>query len=113
MATSLPFTPTTGATTGKTVTISTGADTNSVASTITNTGAPANNILVTNGNSVLVFVRITTEAAPTATTADVPLPAGASRVFMNPATNGVTGIAAVNVSGTAGKVYFTPGEGGI
>jgi len=113
MATNLPFTPTTGPTAGNTVTITTGANTTSVSGTISNTANPASNILVTNGNTVLVFVRITQEAAPTAAATDVPIPAGASRIFMNPATFGVTGIAAVNVSGTAGKVYFTPGEGGI
>lgn len=112
MAIGLPLTPTTGATVGNTVTISTGANTTSVAGTITNTTQSANNIRVTNGNSVLVFVRVSTEAAPTATAADVPLAAGASIILMNPATSGVTGIAAVNASGTAGKVYFMPCEGG-
>jgi hypothetical protein len=113
MATGLPLAPIqANATTGATVTLTTGANTTSVSSTISNTVLWASNIRVTNGNTVLVFVRVSIEAAPTAAATDIPLAAGGSILLQNPASSGVTGIAAVNVSGTAGKIYFTPCEGG-
>lgn len=113
MATGLPLAPNqASATVGATVTISTGANTTSVNGSITSTGLWTSNIRVTNGNSVLVFVRVSTEAAPTAAATDIPLAAGASIMLQNPAPNGIAGVAAVNVSGTAGKIYFTPCEGG-
>ncbi len=114
MATGLPLAPIqANTTTGAAVTLTTGADTTSVASTISSATHWANNIRVTNGNTVLVFVRVSIEAAPTAAATDIPLAAGASIMLQNPAPNGVAGIAAVNVSGTAGKIYFMPCEGGF
>ncbi len=114
MSIGLPVSPIQASgTAGATVTISTGADTTSVPGTVVNTTHSASNIRVTNANTVLVFVRVTGEAVPVATTADVPLAAGASIVLQNPTPYGTTGIAAVNVSGTAGKVYFMPCEGGL
>jgi len=111
--TGLPLAPIqASATVGAGVTLTTAADTTSVNSTISGATHWANNIRVTNGNSVLVFVRVSTEAAPTAAVTDIPLAAGASILLQNPAPGGVTGVAAVNVSATGGKVYFTPCEGG-
>lgn len=114
MAIGLPFTPTTGATVGKTQSATSGAGSSSAGITIDCTATPANNILVTasSANTTMAFVRVTGEAAGSVVAAatDLPLAPGASRVIMNPVTNGKSGAA---VFGTAAAtVLFTPGEGG-
>jgi len=112
MATTLPFTPTTGPTTGTTVKVTANSTPTSVSGSLDCTAKPANNILVVNTGTVLVFVRMSGEATPAATAADIPLAAGAARVFMNPVTNGKAGLAVLSSTTTACDVYFTPCEGG-
>lgn len=107
--TNLPFSPLNGATAGKTVVVAANATPTSVAGTIT---ANASNILVTNGGSVLAFVRVSAEATPTATSADIPVPPNTSILIENPNQPGATGLAAISSATTAVNVYFTPGEGG-
>jgi len=117
-----PFTPTTGATSGKTIKLTTNGST-SVAGNIDCTLAPANNIRIVNagtnaaggdpGTGVTVFVRITAEATPTATAADIPISPGTSIIVQNPVASGKSGIAVVSTGTTNVDVFFTPGEGGI
>src|SRR5258706_289229 len=112
MATNLPFSPTSGATVGKTVKVTGNATPTSVSGSVDCTAAPANNIMVTNNGTVIGFVRMSGEASPTATAADIPIPAGQSRIFANPVPNGKTGVAVLSSTTTAIDVYFTPGDGG-
>lgn len=109
MATGLPFSPATGATAGKTVKVTANNTPTSVAGTLNCAASPSNNVLVTNNGTIVVFVRLSAEAAPTATAADVPIPAGQSRMLQNPVPNGVTGLAALSSTTTSADVYFTPG----
>jgi formylmethanofuran dehydrogenase subunit D len=96
-----PFTPANGAS----VTVS--ASTTSADEAITKL-SNGGQILVTNGGSVVVFVRWGV-GAQTATAADVAIPGGQWRLFtVEPGTNMV---AALTASSTA-SVYFTPGHGG-
>jgi hypothetical protein len=89
----------------------------SVASSITLT-APieANAILITNagtnsgGTGVTVFARISAEATPTATNADIPVGVGQSVIVQNPVPTGRLGIAVLSSTTTANDVYFTPVE---
>lgn len=112
MATNLPFSPSTSATVGKTVKVTGNASPSSVAGTVDCTSAPANNIRIYNDGSVLVFVRATTEATPTATNADIPVASKASITIANPAANGKTGVAVLSSTASSNDVYFSPGEGG-
>jgi hypothetical protein len=121
MAFGLPFTPTSQPTVGNTVKLTTNGAT-SVAGTIDCRSQPANTVLVTNGGTpaaggdpgtgVVVFVRMSAEATPVATSADVPVLPGTSRIFANPVVNGISGIAVVSSGTTNCDVYFTPCEGG-
>lgn len=113
MAIGMPFSPTTGATAGNTVKVTANATPTSVSGTVNCTSAPANNLLITNNGTALVFVRASREATPTATAADVPIPAGQNRLLMNPNREGITGVAVLSSTTTSCDVYFTPGEGGI
>lgn len=110
----VPFTPLQASSTaGKSVKVTGNATPSSVAGTLTLTPQlQANNILVTNAGSVLVFVRVSAEATPTATNADIPLAAGQSRIIQNPVQQGTVGLAVLSSTTTAADVYFTPGEGG-
>src|SRR6185503_15661064 len=120
MSIGLPFSPTTGATAGKTVKVTTNGAT-SVASSLDCTAAPANNILITNGGTnaaggdpgtgVLAFVRVTGEATPTATAADLPLLPGHTIVIANPVSNGKAGLAVLSSGTTNVDIFFTPGFG--
>lgn len=109
------FSPSTGATAGKTVKVTTAATVASVNGTLTCTNLLASAILVTNASTTLAFVRVSTEATPVATAADVPVLGGTSRVFANPLgiPSGNVGLAVLNGTAAAVDVYFTPGIGGI
>lgn len=120
MATVPVFVPVTGASAkvGATVTLTTVSAAN-VAGTITITGPKeANGIVVTNagtsgkGTGTLVFARISGEAVPVATVADVPVPPGQMVVVQNPVPIGTVGIAVKSTGATAtiNTVYFTPVE---
>ena len=97
-----PFSPT-----GATIKIA--SSTSSANAAIT--GLPSYNnsgtILVTNPSSVLVFVSWGA-TAPTVTAANIPIPAGGSRIF---SVANVAFVGALAATGT-GDVYFTPGNGG-
>lgn len=69
-------------------------------------------ILVTNFGSNQSYIRIDTEASPTATTSDCCIPGNTVRLFASPAPNGTVGIAVI-ATATGNTVYFTPGQGGV
>lgn len=106
------FAPSSGASVGKTIAVTTGATVVSAAGTLTCTNLLATQILVTNSGTVAAFVRLSSESPPVATTGDVPFAAGASRILVNPVPNGLLGLAVIPASGVAVTVYFTPGIGG-
>lgn len=109
-----PFAPLIAATVGKSTTLT--ISVTNQGTMVSTTSAMATNVLVTNGAGVTLFVRMSTEATPVATSLDVPLASGASRLFANPAPIGTTGVAvtATVTGGTAqGLVTFTPGNAGV
>lgn len=61
----------------------------------------------------IVFVRMSGEAVPVATAADLPVAAGAVRVFANPLPNGLLGVAVLSATAATNDVYFSPGIGGL
>ncbi len=108
-----PFQPNNGATAGKTIKVAANSSPTSVPSSVDNRVQPAPSIQVANTGTVLVFVRMSSEATPVATAADMPVGAGITRTFTNPVPYGLLGIAALSSAATACDVYFTPGNGGI
>lgn len=113
MAAFEPFQPHTGATSGKTVAIATGASGTSVSGTVDSTGSFAPSMMVANIGGNTAWIRMSTEATPTATQADTPIPPNTVLLFANPSPSGKLGIAVVvSVTTSANTVYFTPGEGG-
>lgn len=113
MALISPFAPSAGSTVGNTVKVTANATPTSVNAQADWTKVMSNQILITNNGTVLVFVRVSGEAAPTATAADLPVRAGESRVIENPVPNSVVGLAVLSSTTTACDVYFTPGLGGV
>ena len=112
MSLPIPFSPCSTATAGQTVKVAANATPTSVAGSIAAAVSQnAASIAVTNTGSVLVFVRLSAEAAPTATAADVPMLPGSKEVFSNPNPEGIIGLAALSSTTTAADVYFTPGQG--
>lgn len=121
MPADMPFIPTTTPTAGKSV-ILVAVSTSSTLGVVDSTGGYASSMLVTNTNQgVTLFVRMSPEAVPVATSLDVPIPPLTSRLFENPVPTGKTGVA---VSGVAfgitssvfpntGAVVFTPGNAGV
>lgn len=111
----LPFAPLlASATVGATVKVVANNTPTSVAGTLVNTATrQASSVRVYNAGTVLVFVRVSGEAAPTATAADIPLGAGQSIIVQNPVAAGTAGLAVLSSTTTACDVYFTPGEGGL
>lgn len=108
----LPFTPSTQATQGNTIKVtSAGA---SVAGSIDLRTFNANLIRVFNNGTIYVFVRISPEAQATiaATNTDVPIGPGRSILLQSPLPQGLNGVAVLASSGVSCDVYFTPGEGG-
>lgn len=105
------FTPTTGATVGNTVKVTANNTPTSVAGTIAKT-ATGNTIRVFNNGTIPIYVRISIEATPTATNADVLMAAGAVETFASPGGSGAAvGLAVLSTTVTSGDVYFTPGYG--
>src|SRR5215470_8055717 len=107
------------ATVGATVKLTTVSATNVTGSITINSPKQANAIMVTNGGTgaaggdpgtgTLVFVRVSAEAAPTATSADVPVLPGRYVMVENPVQpNGVVGLAVKGSGTTANDIYFTP-----
>lgn len=123
MAIVLPFAPLqASASAGKTVKVTTNGGT-SVPSTLTcDTNRRGSSIRITNagtsaaggapGTGVVAFVRLSAEATPVATAADIPVAPGQTIVLPNPVPEGVCGIAVLSTGTTNVDLYFTPGEGG-
>lgn len=109
----LPFQPNTGATVGKTVKVTANNTPTSVSGSVDSTGSWAPSILVANTGSVIVFVRMSSEATPVATAADVPVASGTVRIFTNPVPAGKLGVAVLSSTASTNDMYFTPGNGGI
>lgn len=109
-----PFSPLqASATAGASVKVTANNTPTSVAGTLTNTsGKNANNIRISNFGTVGVFARVSAEATPTATNADIPIPAASSVVVQNPVPAGACGLAVLSSTATACDVFFCPGEGG-
>lgn len=112
MPSDLPFAPVIASVTGKSVYIA-AVSTSSNSTTLVSTGGFAPSILVTSLATVTLFVRMTREATPVATSLDVPLEPGASFIMANPNPTGVTGLAAAGIGQGAGQVVFTPGIAGL
>lgn len=108
-----PFSPSVAsATTGATVKVTANNTPTSVSGTISAAiSASCNAIWVVNAGSVVVFVRISAEATPTATAADFPLPSGTGRTLMNPNIGGAIGLAVLSSTASTNDIYFAPGSG--
>jgi len=109
-----PFQPLTGATTGQAVAV-TVASQSSTSGTLDCTGKSANSIMVFNNIAAgtSVWVRMSGEATPTATSTDVLLPPLTAIIFANPNPGGKTGLATIASAASNASVYFTPGNGGL
>lgn len=99
--------------------VSISAQTTSVSTTINSGSAETTAILVSviGPTGVIAYVRMSSEATPTATVTDVPLPCnpnGLIRLFASPVTVGTIGLAViVTITSSPVTVWFTPGQGGI
>lgn len=116
MAIGLPFSPaqTAAGTAGRTVKVTANNTPTSVAGSLVCSAAlRASTIRIHNIGTVLAFARVTGEAIPVATAADIPIAAGTSIVIANPVAEGTAGLAAISSTTTSCDVYFTPGESGI
>lgn len=103
--TDLSFSPSNGTTVAITGTAS------SVSGNLSTAGAATRlRILSAPANTVLAFFRCTVAASPTATTADTPLPPGASVIIDG---NLLTACAVISVSSANSTLYFTWGAGGL
>lgn len=105
----LPFTPNITASLGKTVLVVADATPASVPGTIP--AVQSDRVRVYNDGTVTVFVRITNEAIPVASSLDVPIATKQAVMLMHPKPGSVVGIAAKSSTTTAANVYFTPGFG--
>src|SRR5882672_2376829 len=100
------------ASTGKTVTVVTGSSGASISGIVIS--AFALSVLVSNQGPNVAWVRMSSEAVPTATQADTPVLGNSVRLFGNPVPNGTLGVAVtVSVTTSANTVYFTAGQGGM
>lgn len=111
----IPFSPLQASSTaGAAVKVTANNTPTSVAGTLTNTAAkPAYMLRVANFGTVGVFVRVSAEVTPTATNADIPVPAAGVVMVQNPVPAGACGLAVLSSTTTACDVLFCPGEGGI
>lgn len=115
MAAHTPFQPITASISGRSIAI-TAVSTSGNFGTLTLAGVYAPSLLVTNTGSTTLFVRLSTEAVPLASSTDVPISPNSQRIFANPAPLGTLGIAvAGSIFGTStgAPVIVTPGQGGI
>jgi hypothetical protein len=102
---------------GATVIVLVTSSASTAGTVVSTTSATAENLLVTNPNTVTIFVRMSREANPTASSTDTPIPPNTSRLFGNPnpvGTSAVAVIASLFGSGS-GQAYamFTPGNAGV
>lgn len=112
MAAFEPFEPNTASTAGKTINAPTGATTTS-ASVVVSVTVMSPVVLVANLGATNAFIRLSAESAPTATQADIPLPANSVRLYANPVPTGNLGVATVGVTVSNTMLYVCPGQGGI
>lgn len=113
MAAFEPFQPNVSGTVGLTVKVTGNAVPSSVSGALDSTAKYAPSVLVVNNGTAAVFVRMSTEATPTATSSDTPVNAGSSRIFANEVPLGKLGLAVLSSTATTNDVYFVPGQGGI
>lgn len=116
MAATTPFQPLSGTTTGRSVMVfATISSSSAGVVTIASSTAYAPSLLITNTGSTTLFVRMSSEAVPVATSSDVPISPNSQRIFSNPVPMGTLGIAVTaSVLGSGGgAVIITPGQGGI
>lgn len=108
-----PFIPVSTSTTGSVVVAA--VSTSSVPGTVTYpAGASAATVLVTNTAAVTLFVRMSNEVTPLATTLDIPMLPNSQRVFAAPNSfSGSYGVASIGTGLGNGNVIFTPGNGGL
>ena len=108
-----PFQVITASASGKTVLIQTSAGGSSVAGTLDSTGGYAPSVLVINRGANDVWIRMSSEATPTATQNDIPMFGNTVRLFANPMPTGKLGIAVLISVSTSQVVSFVPGTAGI
>lgn len=111
MATVLAFSPMTAPTVGLGVKVTANATPSSVSGSISAANSNASNILVTNNGTAMVFVRLSGEASPTATAADLPVLPNSQIVTPNPCQGSKVGIGVLSSTTTACDMYFYAGEG--
>lgn len=113
-----PFSPLqASATAGAGIKLTTVSASNVTGSITINSPQEANSLLITNGGASgagtgqLVFVRVSAEATPTATSADIPVAPGRSVIVQNPVQpNGTIGVAVKASASGSNDVYITPIE---
>jgi hypothetical protein len=107
-----PFQPLTGSTTGLTIAVQGSAASNP--GTLDNTGRFATTIMVVNNIAAgtPVWIRMSAEATPVATSSDILIPPQVPVIFANPVPGGKLGLAVI-ANATGNSVYFTPGNGGL
>jgi hypothetical protein len=106
-----PFQPNTGGTVSVTAISTSGAAPVTIAASVIGF-APS--MLVTNGNTVTIFVRIDKSTATLATSVDTPIIGNTQKLLANPYPTGPAVVSvAATLNGGSSPVWFTPGEGGI
>lgn len=114
MAAFLPFQANTGGTVSVAA-VSTSAS-GSVTISASLLSGLSTSMLVTNTNSVTVFVRMDKSTATLASSIDIPIAGSSARLLANPYPLGptVVSVAATLLGSSSGaSVFFTPGQGGI
>ncbi len=111
MAAFEPFQPNTGGTVSITAISTSGAAPVTIGASVIGF-APG--MLVTNQNTVTIFVRMDKSTSTLASSVDTPIIGSAQHLLANPYPNGPVVLSvAATLFGGASAVYFTPGEGGI
>jgi hypothetical protein len=114
MAAQTPFVPITASVTGRTIILAATANGVSVPGTLDSTTYYSPVLFVANTGPNVAFLRMSTEATPTATTSDTAIPGNTVRLFTNPVPQGKLGVAiTVSITTSPNTVYIVPGQGGI
>jgi hypothetical protein len=112
MSSYLPFQANSGATAGKTVTLAAASTSTSVVISIT-AYAPTLMVVARGPVGVAAFVRLSSESAPTATVADIPVLCNTTVLLGNPVSLGSLGVAVIcSLTSSPVNVSFAPGQGG-
>lgn len=113
MAANTPFQVNISSSLGLTVNVaSSAAGTSGFGTLVSTPSAMAPVILVSNLGQA-AWVRFSASVAPTATAADIAIPANTVRLFANPVPAGTLGIAVNGITVSNSMMFFTPGQGGI